>query len=115
MDVSREHPLPGQGLLYPLMVIAAIAVIVFSIAGIATIAGWMPNSMLSGTAAGTTKPEPVTPRPAAAPEPRKGAAFQCTECGVIQSVREIEQQSSMTTASLSHDVPPSAALPVIGF
>ena len=116
MDVSREHPLPGQGLLYPLMVIAAIAVIVFSIAGIAAIAGWMPSSMLSGTASATAKPEPVTPKPdAVAPAPRKGAAFQCAECGLIQSVREIEQQSTLTAASLSDYVHPSAALPAVGF
>ena len=41
-----------QGILYPLMVIAAIAVIVFSVAGIATMMGWMPGaaSKTSGAA-----------------------------------------------------------------
>ena len=112
MDVSRDHPLPRQGLLYPLMVIAAIAVIAFSIAGIATIAGWMPSSMLSGAA--TTKPDTAPPKPGTPEPPRKGAAFQCTECGVIESVREIERLSALTSASLSKQLEPSAVAPAAG-
>ena len=33
------------GLLYPMLVIAAIAVIVFSVTGIATMMGWLPNAL----------------------------------------------------------------------
>ena len=36
------------GILYPLMLIAATAVIVFSIAGIATMMGWMPSALSGG-------------------------------------------------------------------
>jgi hypothetical protein len=47
------------GILYPLMLIAATAVIVLSIAGIATMMGWMPGA-LSGSA------DAVQAQPAAA-------------------------------------------------
>lgn len=98
MDLSHEHPLQGHGLLYPLMVIAAVAVIVFSIVGIATITGWMPSAMLGESA--TVSAEPQTglahERDASAPDgPRAGPAFQCAECGVIESIREIERRGAV--------------------
>ena len=74
MEFSRERVLDGRGLLYPMMVIAAIAVIVFSIVGMVSIAGWMPNA-LSGSLQG----------------PRAAVTFECGECGLIESVREIER------------------------
>ncbi|MBM3204128.1 hypothetical protein FJZ55_09525, partial [Candidatus Woesearchaeota archaeon] len=77
MDFTRERCAEGPGLLYPMMVIAAIAVIVFSILGIASIVSWMPSG-LSGSGAGA----------------RAGAAFECSECGVIESVRELERDTA---------------------
>lgn len=41
METSNAAP-KRQGILYPAMVIAAIALIVFSAVGIATMMGWMP-------------------------------------------------------------------------
>lgn len=78
-----------SGLLYPMMLIAAIAVIVFSVAGIATMMGWMPGALSgSGPAA-----KPATDRPhAAAGAP---ASASCSECGVIESVRAIEFEPNM--------------------
>ncbi len=83
MEMSQIRNNPG--LLYPMMIIAAIAVIVFSIVGIASITGFMPNAMVGkGTAlAAVDVEEEATP------------AFQCAECGVIQSVRDIEQRGSL--------------------
>jgi outer membrane lipoprotein SlyB len=80
MEMSQIRNSPG--LLYPMMIIAAIAVIVFSIVGIASITGLMPNAMIgNGTAvAAVGIDEDATP------------TFQCAECGVIQSVRDIEQR-----------------------
>ena len=80
MELSRERPGEGRGLLYPMMVIAAIAVIVFSILGIAAITGWMPSA-LSGSTAGE----------------RTGVAFDCGECSIIESVRDIERRISSHT------------------
>ena len=74
MELLRERLLDDQGLLYPMMVIAAIALIVFSLLGIASVTGSMPSA-LSGSYQ----------------SPRDGAAFECSECGVIESVRELER------------------------
>jgi len=85
MELSCERPIERSGLLYPMMVIAAIAVIVFSIVGIASVTGWLPSGLVSRAAAATldTSTELETARNAT-------PAFQCTECGVIESLREIE-------------------------
>ena len=88
MEMSRDmRSTNSAGLLYPMMIIAAIAVVVFSIIGIASMMGWMPRAML-GT---TTAVAAVEPQPTEYTSP----AFQCAECGVIQSVREIEQRGSL--------------------
>ena len=91
MELTRQYPRRGEDLLYPMMLIAAIAVIVFSVLGMASISGWMPNAML-GTSSAMAADQPalvpgiegVTVAP----------AFQCAECGVIESVREIERRGS---------------------
>ncbi len=87
MELSRERPLDGQGLLYPMMVIAAIAVIVFSIVGIASMSGWMPSGLISRAAAATVNHNGVDTA-------RSSVTFQCAECGVIESMRELEQSWS---------------------
>jgi len=87
MELSRERPLEGRGLLYPLMLIAAIAVIVFSVIGIASITGWMPPSLMSrANAAGITTSEIDTAR--------SSVTFECAECGVIETIRAIEPRGA---------------------
>jgi hypothetical protein len=97
MDLSHERPIQRHGLLYPMMVIAAIAVIVFSIVGIATIAGWMPSALSATTDAqrqvlrdGGDDALPDTAR--------SRATFECAECGMIESIREIERRGTFTSA-----------------
>ncbi|MGZ8212578.1 MAG: hypothetical protein ACXWUH_18900, partial [Burkholderiales bacterium] len=85
-ELSRERPLEGRGLLYPLLLIAAIAVIAFSVVGIASITGWMPSSLVSRANAAAPSAEIDTAR--------SGVAFECAECGVIESIREIERGSA---------------------
>ena len=87
MELSRDRPAQPYGLLYPLMLIAAIAVIVFSILGIVSIAGWMPNALSATTGtqplardAGEGIAVPVSVRIA--------PVFECVECGMIESLRE---------------------------
>ncbi|HVF38827.1 MAG TPA: hypothetical protein VM939_02930 [Gemmatimonadaceae bacterium] len=87
MELTRQYPRRGEDLLYPMMLIAAIAVIVFSFLGIASISGWMPNAMLGSGSAIAAE----TSRSVAHAAANSGAAFQCAECGVIESVREIER------------------------
>jgi ribosomal protein L33 len=84
MELSRERPLDGQGLLYPMMVIAAIAVIVFSVVGIASMTGWMPSSLISRAAAASVDHNGVATA-------RSNVTFECAECGVIESMRGLEQ------------------------
>ena len=86
MELSRERRFEKSGLLYPMMVIAAIAVIVFSVVGIASMAGWLPNGLVSRASAA------VIDVNSEVETARNGGTFQCTECGVIESIREIEQR-----------------------
>jgi hypothetical protein len=55
------------GILYPLMLIAATAVIVFSIAGIATMMGWMPSALSGGADAARARAQPAAAAQPAAP------------------------------------------------
>lgn len=96
MELSHERPLQGEGLLYPMMVIAAVAVIAFSIVGIATVTGSMPNALSSPAA--ESEPRALGEgADSAAPDAARGA-FECAECGVIESIREIERRSSRASA-----------------
>ncbi len=77
-------------LLYPSMVIAAIAVTVFSLLGIATLTGALPF------AHSETDIESVDERPdadvqnTAGPATTGKLASSCSSCGVVESVRAIE-------------------------
>jgi hypothetical protein len=81
------------GILYPLMLIAAVGVIVFSIAGIATMMGWIPGALSSANPAGA---RPDAPRQAA---PRSVApASACRECGIVESLRVVEVPTESSDA-----------------
>jgi outer membrane lipoprotein SlyB len=76
---------------HPMVWVAAIAVVVFCGAGAAAFLGWIPSSM--------SKPaEPIAvAKPAVSPTHSTAAkthavtvAARCSECGVVQSVREID-------------------------
>jgi outer membrane lipoprotein SlyB len=74
--------------------IAGIAVTVFSAVGIAASMGWIPTSTSSpGNSAVLAGQRTAPAKPAAsarsAPAPAQVAAA-CAECGVVESVREIE-------------------------
>jgi hypothetical protein len=88
MELSQQRSGQPYGLLYPMMLIAAIAVIVFSILGIVSIAGWMPSAL---SAASVT--ELRISRDA---EGSAAAAFECAECGMIESIREMERSGANT-------------------
>ncbi len=108
--------------LHPLAWIAGIAVILFSVAGIAAIMGWIPTSTgTPGNNAALEKPAPNTTEPVvpkthtapvhvasnapAAPKAHRDpvqvasnapARQRCAECGVIESVREIQHHGEGT-------------------
>ena len=95
MELSRERSLEGRGLLYPMMVIAAIAVIVFSVVGIASITGWMPKGLVSRAAAVTIPADGLDTA-------RSGVTFECAECGVIKSLREVEDSGTEGSSPRDH-------------
>lgn len=73
-DLHMEKPTPR--LLYPSLVIAAIAVTIFSLIGIASITGHLPDASAGLTPAATV------------------AEKTCAECGVIESIRPLEVRGS---------------------
>jgi outer membrane lipoprotein SlyB len=78
---------------HPMVWVAAIAVVVFCGAGAAAFLGWIPSSM--STPADEKLARLDAPKAAAAHQsaPRAHSApvaARCSECGVIQSVREID-------------------------
>lgn len=83
----------GSGLLYPLMLIAAIAVIVFSVVGIATVMGWMPRGLSGASPAEKAAVAPPAKAGGSLPVPRTGAGPACRDCGVIKSVHAVEATS----------------------
>ena len=86
------------GLLYPMLVIAAISVIVFSVTGIATMMGWLPNALSSRESAPAFEhpavPGDVSSQPSVLAgtdtrlAPRGPAA--CAGCGVVVAIRAVE-------------------------
>ena len=79
-------------ILYPVMLIAAITVIVFSFAGIVTMMGWLPGAQSQGRP--LERSESPARWPAAAERPRAAApapAAPCADdCGVVESIRAAE-------------------------
>lgn len=72
---SLQSRVRQSGLLYPLLVIAALTVTVFSIVGIATMLGWLPRAMSGTEVSGASAPvvadtRDSEPAPGAYSEPR---------------------------------------------
>jgi len=86
-DKSSYFDRPGAARPVPALLITgiAVAVVLFSTAGIARVLGWGPNST-SGSA-----DIPALDRALPVPAPREVRARQrCAECGAVVSMREIE-------------------------
>lgn len=94
-----------RNLLFPLMVLAALSVILFSLVGIATMTGHLPSAFSTDSvvavppAAGdqALKAAEATAPPAAAASAVKPlAAAPCANCGVVESIRaaEVKPQGS---------------------
>ena len=113
---------PAKSGMHPLMLIAAIAVILFCAVGTAAIMGWLPKSSANGDVLPTAGAQAdaqspqLAPMPAAqtasaaplqlaaantappralerAPEPQAAAPSTCKSCGVVESVRTIEHRA----------------------
>lgn len=80
-SVTAGAGVKDTGILYPLMLVAAAGVIVFSIAGIAAMMGWIPGVPTRG--ARVEAPQSTPPRSVA-------LASECRECGIVESLRVVE-------------------------
>jgi outer membrane lipoprotein SlyB len=88
-----------SGILYPMMLIAAVSVIIFSVVGIATMTGLIPNARsggepaaASGSASGSGQSAASAPS-AKSTRPRLAASGAgCTDCGVVESIRAVERK-----------------------
>ena len=103
---------------HPLVIIAAIAMTLFSLVGIGAVLGWIPTSVGTPGAASTpvaqapeqpAEPKPaVKPRPVVRSEPPRAVAVVpppppmvaaiCRECAVIEEVREVEKAGQASGA-----------------
>ena len=82
------------GILYTLMLVAAMGVIVFSIAGIAAMMGWIPGALTGGAKPAGVRIE--APQQAAS----RGLAptSACRECGIVESLRVVEAPGESSDA-----------------
>ena len=67
-----------RSILFPLMLIAALAVLALSAVGMATMLGWMPDSLSS------TRPVSRAAAAEVAPRPVREAVTPCADCGPAQ-------------------------------
>ncbi len=91
-----------SSLLYPTMLVAAIAVIIFSVIGIAAMTGLMSSANSKSEPRPTASPAKAGARtgPAALPARAAAAAVSpavavgvCADCGVVNSIRALEAQA----------------------
>lgn len=91
---ERKNAMESRKLLYPLMVVAAIAVTTFSALGIATMMGYLPGAHSSEQA-------PLS-RAAGDGQNKSDArgagktAVACANCGIVESIRVVERRGSGT-------------------
>ncbi len=76
--------------LHPLLWAAGLALIVFCSLGVAAMMGW-----IGGSTAKTAEPSPISKLDKArAPDRAHAAAKLCLECGIVQSVHEVDTKGA---------------------
>jgi outer membrane lipoprotein SlyB len=94
---------------HPILIIAALSVVIFSLTGVAAMMGWLPKSQSEPAAAAPdtavesasdkkiatakthlAKPKPVTVAANEPPKESKPAQKSCPNCGVVESVKVVE-------------------------
>ena len=90
-----------NGLLYPMLLIAAVSVIIFSAFGVASLTGLIPtaqsNSVQQPESQPKMQPQSVQPpaKPARAASTRI-AATACDNCGVVDAINAVEVKGAST-------------------
>jgi hypothetical protein len=93
MDARTDTRARRTGLLYPMLVIAAIASVALSIVGMASLMGWLPVPLQASPPASTS----IESRAHTGHHgerhrrERPRAALQCAECSIVESIRDLEQ------------------------
>lgn len=85
--------------IHPLAMAAGIAVILFSTVGVAAMMGWIPVSSGSARDGDVIGKKPVNKTTTSSPArvAQNGSAnTKCIECGVVESVRQVEQRGEGT-------------------
>ncbi|MGH8751332.1 MAG: glycine zipper 2TM domain-containing protein, partial [Burkholderiales bacterium] len=91
---------------HPLIIVASIAVIIFSLIGVAAITGLIPgaSSKITNAPQSTPSNKPfvssVVPLDAKKTPARAGAAKSCPDCGVIESITAREAKGDATGIGL---------------
>jgi outer membrane lipoprotein SlyB len=85
-----------QHLLYPLLIVAALAVTVFSMVGIATMTGRLSvaHSEVADAAPRSQSTEAAAARESNSAAPRQKLAASCAGCGVVESIRIVEHKGA---------------------
>lgn len=111
MNTQTDMNTQGNKSIHPLMWMAGIAVILFSAAGLGAIMGWIPTSIghpsdntaletHPGNTASNNTAKPAVPHQRAVPvQTANNAAYskaKCVECGVVQSVQEVQHRGEGT-------------------
>jgi outer membrane lipoprotein SlyB len=92
IGINRNSEFNRKGLLYPMLLIAAVSVIIFSAFGVAMMTGLLPRAESMGVerADDTAKPVPAERERSSTPPRHLAAAATCANCGVIESIRPVE-------------------------
>jgi outer membrane lipoprotein SlyB len=96
-----------NSMLYPLMILAAISVIIFSVVGIATVSGQLPSAF-SSLQKDSEQPQSQS-GPGTSTETRGApsgthdvlVAASCSNCGVVESIREVETKGQGSGVGLA--------------
>jgi outer membrane lipoprotein SlyB len=97
LSMSNMKMLNRNGLLYPMLVIAAIAVIVFSAFGVATMLGWLPRAESMGTAHALNDAH-VMEQPMQ--QSVRNDRMACADCGVVDSILPVSVNGSGSGSGL---------------
>lgn len=103
---------PSQQRIHPLVATAAVAVTVFSLAGIAAIAGWLPTSKATANEPAASIPAAVAPAPAVEPQIAAKPVEESTPQPVVRTPPRDAPAPKPAAKPAPTEVAQAAAVPV---
>lgn len=100
VKLLSKNVLDRNGMLYPMLLIAAISVIIFSVFGVATMTGLIPTAQ-SNAVQQESRPKIESqsvrrPAKSARAAPTRIAATACDNCGVVDAINAVEVKGKGT-------------------